>query len=252
MIFRHLLVFMLMSCYITVFAQSEEQYSDQQRQYNYYQEQEYNEGDDFSRMHFIEIDFHLTTPTSALSRNLDGPYFGIGLAYLFQLSSDRPGFIGTSFDYSFIDQASLTTFDPVDGFPFDFSTSTSMGNWSAMYRHYLGVRYLGLEPFVEGKLGVSAMWTSTRVTSSEDVEFSEYDVNHFDAALGYGFTAGVHYAVADAVYITASMGYNSSLSTQYDVEDPDVEAEFSSYDYFSRKSSTVDVIRYDLGVTFAF
>lgn len=252
MVLRQIMIFMLMSCYICAFGQSDEGVQEGDPIEEEYYEDEYIEEEDFSRMHFFEINLHLSDPTGALQRNLDGRYFGFGIDYLFQLSSDRPGFIGLTLDYTFIDQAGLTTFDPTDGFPFDFSTSTGMGNLSAVYRHYLGVNVLGFEPFVEGSLGVVSMVTSTSVTSSEDAEFSEFDFNNFDVSLSYAFRGGVHYAVADAVYITAKVGYMSSLSTRYDIEDADAIGEVSSFEYFSRKSSTIDVIRYDLGVTFAF
>ncbi len=243
---------MLMSCYICAFGQSDEAIDQEELVEEEYYEEEYIEEEDYSRMHFIELNLHLSDPTAALKRNLDGAYFGFGIDYLFQLSSDRPGFIGLNFDYTFIDQASLTTFDPVDGFPFDFRTTTAMSNFSAVYRHYLGANILGLEPFVEGSFGATSMITSTSVTSSDDAEFSEFDFNNFDVSLSYAFRGGVHYAVAQSVYITAKVGYISALSTKYDIEDDGLEAEFSSLDYFSRKSSTLDVIRYDLGVTFAF
>lgn len=252
MVLRQIMVFMLMSCYICTFGQSEEENSNGDPVEEVYYEEEYIEDEDFSRMHFIEINLHLSDPSGALNRNLDSRYVGFGFNYLFQLSSDRPGFTGVNFDYSFIDQASLTTFDPVDGFPFNFRTATAMSNLSAMYRHYLGVNLFGLEPFVEGSLGATAMITSTTVTSTDDPEFSEFDFNNFDVSMSYSFRGGVHYAVADAIYITAKVGYMSSLSTKYDVEDSSRLAEFSSLEYFSRKSSTIDVIRYDLGVTFAF
>ena len=252
MVLRQIMIFMLMSCYICAFSQSEDENSDEDSVEETYYEDEYVEEEDFSRMHFIEINLHLSDPSGALNRNLENQYFGFGMGYLFQLSSDRPGFTGINLDYTFIDQAGLTTFDPVDGFPFDFRTSTAMGSLSAMYRHYLGINVFGLEPFVEGNLGAVAMITSTSVTSSDDPEFSEFEFNNFDTSLSYAFRGGVHYAVADAIYITAIVGYMSSLSTKYDVEDSNRTAEFSSIEYFSRKSSTLDVIRYDLGVTFAF
>jgi len=252
MVLRQVMIFMLMSCYIGAIAQSEGQDADEQAPTDEYYEESYVEGDDFSRMHFLELNLHLTDPTGALDRNINSKYFGFGLDYLFQLSSDRPGFVGIGFDYTFLENAGLTTFDPTDGFPFDFSSSTSLGTLSAMYRHYIGLNLLGLEPFVEGSLGIAAMWSSTSVTSSDDPDFSEFDFNNFDPSLAYAFRGGVHYSVADAIYVTAKVGYMSTLSTEYDVRDDNSTAINSSYDYFSRKSSTVDVIRYDLGVTFAF
>ena len=127
-----------------------------------------------------------------------------------------------------------------------------MGNWTAIYRHYLDANIVGLQPFVEGRIGLSAMWTSTSVTSSEDADFSEFDFNNFDASFSYAFRCGLHYAVADAYYITGKVGYMSSLSTEYDSRDSELSGNSSSYDFYSRKSSTIDAIRYDLGVTFAF
>ena len=55
-------------------------------------------------------------------------------------------------DYTYLENARLETTDPIDGFPFDHSTITSMGSWMAIYRHYLGVNLVGLQPFVEGKI----------------------------------------------------------------------------------------------------
>jgi len=70
--------------------------------------------------------------------------------------------------------------------------------------------------------------------------------------MSYSYRAGVHYAVDDAIYITGKVGYMSSLSTEYDIRDSNLVGESSSYDFYSRKTSTIDAIRYDLGVTFAF
>lgn len=252
MILRHIMIFMLMSCYICSFGQSENDPEQGDQIEEEYFEEEYIEEEDYSRMHFIELQLHLSDASGALNRNLNGKYIGFGMDYLFQLSSDRPGFIGVSFDYTFLESAGLTTFDPVDGFPFDYSTSTGLGNISAIYRHYLGVNLMGLEPFVEGAFGLTSMMTSTSITSSDDPEFSEFDFNNFDVSMSYAFRGGIHYAVADAVYMTAKVGYLRALSTKYDIEDEDLVGEVSSLDYFSRKSSALDVIRYDLGVTFAF
>lgn len=249
---RQSIIFMLMSCYIGAYAQSDQDNRESNAETEQYFEEEYIEGDDFSRMHIIEIYLHFIDPTNALERNLQSQYSGLGIDYLLQLSSDAPGFLGMGIDYTYLENAKLNTVDPVDGFPFEHSTTTSMGNWTAIYRHYLGANVVGLQPFVEGRIGLSAMWTSTSVTSSEDVDFSEFDFNNFDASLSYSFRAGLHYAVADAIYITGKVGYMSSLSTEYDSRDSELVGDSSSYDFYSRKSSTIDAIRYDLGVTFAF
>ncbi len=246
------IIFMLMSCYIGAYAQNEPENPENDTEVEEYYEEEYVEEDDYSRMHLVELNLHLTDPAIALKRNLDSKYFGVGLDYLFQLSSDAPAFIGMGFDYTYLENARLNTVDPLDGFPFNHSTTTSLGSWMAIYRHYLGVNILGLQPFVEGRVGLSAMWTSTSVTSTEDVDFAEFEFNNFDASLSYAFRGGVHFAVADAIYITAKVGYMSSLSTKYDARDDELVGFNSSYDLYTRKSSTLDAIRYDLGVTFAF
>lgn len=237
---------------MAIYAQSEDENIDQEPESEGYYEEEYIEEDDYSRMQFVELNIHLTDPTGALDRNLVGPFFGLGVDYLVQLSSDRPGFIGLGVDYTFIDNASLDTFDPVDNFPFNHRTTSSMGGLNAIYRHYVGLSVIGLQPFIEGRIGLGAMWTSTSVKSTEDLDFSEFEFNHFDASVSYGFKGGLHYTIADAIYITTKVGYMSSLSTEYDVKDLNQTAVNSSYEYFSRKRSTIDVIRYDLGVTFAF
>ena len=249
---RQGIIFMLMSCYIGAYAQSDQDNQESNAETEQQIEEEYTEGDDYSRMHLQELYLHLIDPSSALERNLESQYLGFGIDYLLQLSSDAPGFIGMGIDYTYLENARLNTVDPIDGFPFEHSTSTSMGNWTAIYRHYMGANVVGLQPFVEGRIGLSAMWTSTSVTSSEDVDFSEFDFNNFDASLSYAFRGGVHYAVADAFYITGKVGYMSSLSTEYDTRDSELVGESSSYDFYSRKSSPIDAIRYDLGVTFAF
>ena len=249
---RQGIIFMLMSCYIGAYAQSDEGNQESTPETEEYYEEEYVEEDDYSRMHFVELNLNITNPIGALERNLDSKYIGFGIDYLLQLSSDTPGFIGTGFDYTYLESAGFDSVDPIDGFPFDHSTITSMGSLTAIYRHYMGLNVFGLQPFVEGRIGVTAMWTSTSVTSPEDVDFSEFDFNNFDASLSYAFRGGVHYAVADAFYITAKVGYMSSLSTEYDAKDSELVGVNSSYDFYSRKRSTLDAIRYDLGVTFAF
>jgi len=249
---RQVIIFMLLSCCIDAYAQTYQNNKESNAEVAQYIEEKYIEGDDYSRMHLQELYLHLIDPTSALERNLKSQYLGFGIDYLLQISSDAPGFIGMGIDYTYLENARLNTVDLIDGFPFDHSTSTSMGNWTAIYRHYLGANIVGLQPFVEGRLGLSAMWTSTSVTSNEDVDFSEFEFNNFDASVSYSYRAGVHYAVDDALYITSKVGYMSSLSTEYDIRDSNLVGESSSYDFYSRKTSTIDAIRYDLGVTFAF
>ncbi len=243
---------MLMSCYIGAYAQNDSDNQESNSQVEEYNEEAYMEEDDYSRVQFIELNLLLTDPTSALKRNLNSKYIGFGLDYLIQLSSDTPGFVGMGLDYTYLENARLATVDPVDGFPFDHSTTTSLGSWTAIYRHYLGLNVIGIQPFVEGRFGLSAMWTSTSVSSSEDADFSEFDGNNFDASISYAFRVGLHYAVAEAIYITTKIGYMSSLSTEYDIKDAKLVGDTSSYDFYTRKRSTLDAIRYDLGVTFAF
>ena len=96
------------------------------------------------------------------------------------------------------------------------------------------------------------MWTSTSITSPDDVDYSEFEFNSFDASVSYAFRAGIHYTVNNSLYITGKVGYMSSLSTEYDTKDSEFVVISSSYDVYSAKRSTIDAIRYDLGVTFAF
>lgn len=249
---RQGIIFMLMSCYISAYAQNQQDEQEKDNNIETYYDEEYNEADDYSRIHFIELSLQLNDPTGAFERNLDGYYIGFGIDYLLQLSSDTPSFLGVGVDYNYLQNAKLATVDPSDGFPFDHSTTTAMTNWTAIYRHYTGINIWGFQPFVEGRLGVSAIFTSTSVTSTEDPDFSEFDFNNFDASISYAFRVGLHYAVGESVYITGRAGYMSSLSTEYDTKDSELVGDTSSYDFYTRKRSTLDAIRYDLGVTFAF
>ena len=78
---RQGIIFLLMSCYISAYAQNDQDNQEQSPNSDQYQEDEYIEGDDYSRMHLIEINLLLTNPTNALERNLDSKYVGFGLDY---------------------------------------------------------------------------------------------------------------------------------------------------------------------------
>lgn len=208
--------------------------------------------DESPRVYFVEGALTLMQPSGIFNRNLESSYFGLSLSFLFQFKPEKPSFIGFEYNYTFLEHAGLEFTDAIDDFRYDYGTNTSLSYFHLLYRHYLGVNLLRLEPYVEGKLGAIANVTSTTVTSPDDSEFSEFDFNNFDFNLSYSFGAGINYPINDFIYLSAKAAYYSSLSGKYDVKQSEDSAVNSSLEAFIQKRSPIDNLRYDLGVTFAF
>lgn len=205
-----------------------------------------------SRVYLIEGYIGVSDRVGQIDRHYPDIYFDVGGAFLFQLQPEQPSFLGVEYNFTPLQSYDLQVYDAVEDFYYDYTTSTSSTSLFTLYRHYMNFRLWKMEPYVEGKLGLVARLTTTSISSPDDTEYYEFDFDNFDANVGYGFAAGVHFPVNDYIFITAKVAYQSTLSGTYHVLDNESQAIYSSLEAFSKKSGTSDVIRYDLGVTFAF
>ncbi len=203
------------------------------------------------RIYLVEGCISVADPVASFGKdqNIGG---GVSLSFLMQLDQDLPSFIGMEYSYIGLDQYDLEVYDSVEDLEYKYGTNTSMMSLYGVYRHYIGVNILGIESFVDGKVGVNALSATTSVTSPQDQELSEFDWNAFDINLSYGVGVGLHYTIYNSWYITAKVSYLKGLSGKYYIKDNEYNAVYSSLEAFSQKRGTSDVIRYDLGVTFAF
>lgn len=205
-----------------------------------------------SRIYFVDVHLSVIQLQNTFADRISGTKFGLGTAFLIQFKPDRPSFVGIGLRWARLQRNQIEYQDPVDLFPIEDATTTNLWSLDGIYRHYLGFGFLGLEPYVEARLGLLAQVTNTYLTSPDDEEFSEFDNQNFDVSTTYGIAMGLNYPINNYVYLSTRMGYFTSLSSEYDVFVDENSLPQSSYDAFERKSSPASRVRYDIGITFAF
>lgn len=217
-----------------------------------YNDNDYNEA---ANINFLNMGLGSMIPKNAFGQKLDKSLFNFNVSYFRQIKKYKPFFAGFEFAYAQIDSYNsdvpVTNDDGSISYWNENVTSNVM-HFNLVGRYFLPVSVWRIEPFVEFNYGMQWFGTNSTLTDgdSEDSD-SEYLKN--DLVGKYGFASGFNFRVKDNYYGLFRIGYDSGLSAYYYT----LKDKFSlplNYviDAFSLQKTTTDVLKWDIGFTFAF
>ena len=172
-----------------------------------------------------------------------------------QVKAESPLFAGFELGYSNLQSYGTTLPFIVDGVTEDWNVETKS---QILYlelstRYYFPFKIYTLDFFSEFGLGTNILFTTTAFTPPNSEEASETDTDKSSITLRYGAGLGFHLPIYDMIYIQGRVHYAGGLSTRYyglkDRIDPIVD---STIEAFELQKSTTDILKWDIGLTFAF
>lgn len=234
-----------------VYAQIEEEVRDTIFSYEETQDIYYTK---IPKVKLVEIGVLTGLPQKAFNRfhprTIWGGYAGFHLQY----KVDSPLFIGGSVGYYAIDNFRSKVERIFDSFTevWDGSTTSNLIDINISVRYFLDLRFWILEPYIEPSLGLNWFFTNTTFLFP-DTEESDFSNNTSSFTLNYGGCLGLMFYLSGEFYLNASVGYYPGLATSYylfNQEKKDVL--YSTFEAFDRAHSATDLMRFKLGVTYAF
>ena len=220
---------------------------------NYYEYDGYY--DDLDPVQIFELNFKLSSPLGAFSRNRNGRVFGgMGLHYLRQLNNDSPFFVKGNIDFSIQNSFCSDVRRIVNFFEEDWDATTV----SYVMNFGLGVRYyppqLGfwkIDPFIELNTGFNWFLTSTYFSRFGGDE-TESIIEGGNLAFFLESAAGINYRLSDKFYFVFKVGYLQGLAADYYIRNGVVDVLYSSFEAFEKKRSATDMLNFCLGISYAF
>lgn len=218
----------------------------------YTDEQEYNEP---SNINFLNVGLGALNPKNAFGQKLDKSLFHLNFSYFRQIKKYKPFFAGFEFGYSHIDSYNADIEILTDeGFTeyWNEAVNSNLYQFNLIGRYYLPARFWKIDPFVEFNYGLQWFSTTSRL-DVPDSEDSESESVKNDLVGKYGFAAGFNLMVTENYYGFFRIGYDAGLSAYYYTlkEEFDLPLEYT-IDAFDLQKSTTDVLKWDIGFTFAF
>ena len=213
------------------------------------------ETDEIALVNLANIEIGLIHPQTAFKKKLTSVYPALSLAYYRQLFRNKPIFAGI--DMSYINLQSFEADIPYltpEGFEqiWNFSTQTWMMNFGITGRYYLPVNVFTADLFMEFKTGFNWMATQTSYTRP-DSEEAESRFNKNDLVGNYGAALGLHIPIHDNSYLQLKIGYIAGLSAYHYTKKQNAPTPVdSTIEAFQLQKSTTDVLKWDIGYTFAF
>lgn len=219
---------------------------------NYFDESDHNEG---GYVNFFNLGLGAFVPRNAMNQKLDKSLFSFNLSYFRQLFKYKPFFAGFEFAYARIDgETAEIEYIYDDGFKelIDDRVTSDVKQFNFIGRYYLPMQVWVIDPFVE--FGYNLQWYSTSSTLLFDGEDnSEIDYIKNDLVGQYGISAGLNFQIFENSYGLFRMGYYSGLSAFYYTQKDNINfAPNRTIDYFDLQKSATDMIKWDIGFTFAF
>ena len=193
-------------------------------------------------------------PQKAFNRFHPRSIWGGYLAFHRQYKAESPLFIGGSLSYYAIDHFSSEVERIFDNFNeiWDGSTTSNLIDINLSARYFLDFRFWIIEPYIEPSIGFNWFFTNTTFTFP-DTDESDFSNNDSSAALNYGGSFGLLFYVGSDFYINCNAGYYPGLATSfYILNRKNKDVVNSTFEAFDRKRSATDLMRFKLGVTYAF
>ena len=206
------------------------------------------------KVNFFEGAISYVVPTGSFSQNIKSNKVGFELAFLRQITSDKPFFWGISTYYTNLGSCNAITKEAIDFAIYDINSTTNSNllGVDGKLRYYPDI-YLGrIEVYVEALMGFKWLFTYTHKEFVGDSDSSSGQFEEGQLALSYGVNLGIQYPIGQSIYINLKGGFYPGLSVPYYAYNSQNKIIDYTLDKFDLKRSTTDLIRYDLGVTYRF
>jgi hypothetical protein len=195
------------------------------------------------------------TPQGAFSRKHPDLIFQINLGYLRQIKPEKPLFGGIELGYGIMDQYTADIDFVVEGETetWEVISTSQFLTFELIGRYYLPLKINKLEFFSEFNFGGNLFFTTTTFTPPDADDSSDTEWEKSDFSMKYGIGLGCNFPVSDNIYVHGRFSYIAGLSTAYYTLKPEtITLQDSTIEAFDLQKSTTDVLKWDLGVTFAF
>ncbi len=199
----------------------------------------------------IEFAYKGILPQKSFSRYIDDYHSGFRFSFLKSFKSNPRLLAGLAFNYVRIEALSntLEIADNFEIFDVRFTTSTSMWVISPQVRYYPEIGFWIIEPYIEASIGLNNIISRTveTVVGSEE---SSSDFHEYTAALSYSGGLGLQFNATEAFALHTSVSFFGGNNADYWIVDR-ILFEFP-WDNFVKKSTQIDYLNFDIGLTFEF
>ncbi|MBK9254350.1 MAG: hypothetical protein IPM42_02555 [Saprospiraceae bacterium] len=206
-----------------------------------------------SRINFIDFNVSLIQASGALKTNLPNLKFGLDLGYMRQFKPESPLFWGFNTYYTHLGNRSAVITEFVDNIliDLDYNTNSQLLGFNGVMRFYPDIKLFKAEFFGELLLGYKWFFTTTSKTipNTEDVDLN---MERGRLSFNYGVSVGCNIPLSRSWYGNVRLSFLPGQSTSYYVVNDENNIRFSSLEAFTLKNSATDLLRWDIGVTFAF
>ncbi len=211
--------------------------------------------EDQKNINFFTFSGGGSMPQSAFKKKVSGNLLHFNGSLLRQIYKSKPIFGGIEYGYTSIDSYNTDVEVNTNNGQeiWTSNTQSSFSSFDMIGRHYFPFGVGRFDFFGEVLLGLNCFSTCTTLIPPSDNATSEGTTNKIDLVGKYGANLGLHYKILTNYYIQARIGYQAGLSAYYYTKNQDIPAFLdSSLDAFTLQKSATDVIKWDIGVTFAF
>jgi hypothetical protein len=218
---------------------------------DYEEENNYNEG---VHINFLNIGVGAMTPQNAFKNKVSENLFQFNVSLFRQIKKYKPFFAGFEFAYAEIDVFSSDVEYVFDDGSVEFlpdNVRSDIKQFNLIGRYYLPISFWVIDPFAE--FGYNAQWYSTKSTIDLGNDESDQKYVKNDLVGQYGFAAGLNFRVKGDYYGLVRIGYYSGLSAYYYTLKENTNYQTNStINYFALQKTATDMIKWDVGFTFAF
>ena len=204
-------------------------------------------------LNFIGLNISRINPLGPFKANTGNGYFSGEMHYYRQFKKGSPLFLGLSTYYTMLGNRKAVITEFLDNTIIDFKYSTSSHLWgfNIAGRFYPDLYVGKAEFFTELLIGGKWFFTTTTKTIP-DTEDSDIRMDRGRLSLDYGIALGMNYPVYKSLYASIKSSYLPGTAGSYYVRNDKSFIEYTTLEGFTLKNSAVELLRWDLGITFTF
>lgn len=199
------------------------------------------------RVRLAEFSLEYMKPQNSFADRMNKSAFGASGTLLYQTKPESPTFMGFDFYYGQFYRVSTTFIDVVQ------RSRTNVFGLDLLTRYYPFNNFPVVDPFIEGMIGAKYLMTSTSVNLIDTGESLDFDVESGKFSFSYGFSAGLQMNVyKDVYYLNLKASYLRGSSNGFYALPDDIPNQDLTINDLDFKNAPIDLLRYQIGVSFAF
>jgi hypothetical protein len=204
-------------------------------------------------LNFIGLNLSWVNPLGPFKENTKAGYLGCEIHYYRQFRKGSPLFLGFSTYYTMLGNRKAVITEFLDNTIIDFKYSTNSHLWgfNTVGRFYPDLYVGKAEFFTELLIGGKWFFTTTTKTIP-DTEDSDIRMDRGRLSLDYGIALGMNYPVYKSLYASIKSSYLPGTAGSYYARNDKSFIEYTTLEGFTLKNSAVELLRWDLGITFTF